>query len=89
MNQARAARALDVCCTLFSEKPRVPTEVALQVWVATDWWKTAQGQQHGARLRPAAASTQTLGAAFWTGLANEFSVATSDRQWRNVRDMVN
>ena len=81
ISQACAARVLDVRCELFSEKPAMPTEGALQLWVA----------EHTRCCRPAAggprpaADTHLLGMAFWDGLRNSFSVAASDRQWMQVR----
>ena len=59
----------------------MPTEGALQLWVA----------EHTRCCRPAAggprpaADTHVLGMAFWDGLRNSFSVAASDRQWMQVR----
>ena len=82
ISQARTVCALDVRCELFSDKPQMPAEAALQLWVA----------EHTRCCRPAAggprpaADTHVMGVAFWDGLRHSFSVASSDRQWMQVRE---
>jgi hypothetical protein len=84
ISQARTAAVLDVRCELFSEKPPLPAEAALQLWVAEHTmhhWPSAGGP------RPAA-NTHVMGVAFWDGLRNSLSVAASDRQWTQVREII-
>ena len=76
----RAARALDVRCSLFSEeKAAMPADAALQCWTASNWLTTDDPVRLGisATLRQPPRDTGVLAAQFWDGVRRAGSVSRS------------